>query len=107
MQDINIYAVEGPRTIQFCPVMGMAYTTSERRLWTCFTDELFSVLSRADVLALPLSFPAQQSQGGLRSAICCNFAIFPNLSQFSAIFPQFSAIFPQFFRFSLVTCMIN
>ena len=36
----------------------------ERRLWTCFTDELFSVLSRADVLALPLSYPAQQSQRG-------------------------------------------
>ena len=36
----------------------------ERRLWTCFTDELLSVLSRADVLALPLSYPAQQSQGG-------------------------------------------
>ena len=45
---------------------GSVYTLSpyhsERRLWTCFTDELFSVLSRADVLALPLSHPAQQSQ---------------------------------------------
>ena len=35
------------------------------------TDELFSVLSRADVLALPLSHPAQQSQGVLFVFIKC------------------------------------
>ena len=53
-----------------CALHSLLYTLSpyhsERRLWTCFTDELFSVLSRADVLALPLSYPAQQSQGSHR-----------------------------------------
>ena len=41
-----------------CALHSLLYTLfpchSERHLLTCFTDELFSVLPRADVLPLPL-----------------------------------------------------